>query len=334
MLNNQENKNVLITGAAGFIGMHVSIGFLKKGYNVIGLDNMNSYYSVNLKNDRIDNIENCANSLKCDFIFLREDLNSNVWNDLNNMNIDTVIHLAAQAGVRYSIENPNAYLESNILGFQKVLEFVNNNAIDTFLYASSSSVYGKDSLQPFNESAKCASPESYYAATKKTNELMAYSYWKTKYVKSIGLRFFTVYGSWGRPDMAPMLFAKAALNNEKIKVFNHGVQKRDFTHIDDIVNSILLLTKCFSEKIHKAEIVNIGNGSPTNLLDFIESIEKSIGLNLQKEFVDAQLGDVAETYADDTKLNLLIGDRSKTILDDGIIEFINWFKSYYEDINH
>lgn len=327
-------KNILITGAAGFIGMHTCIKFLNEGYHVIGLDNINNYYSTKLKNDRIKNILNESKLLKNNFTFLEEDLNSTVWSDLNKMNIDIVIHLAAQAGVRYSIENPNAYLESNILGFQKVLEFVTNNSIDNFLYASSSSVYGKDSSQPFNELAECSSPESYYAATKRANELMAYSYWKTKGVKSLGLRFFTVYGSWGRPDMAPMIFAKAAFENQLIKVFNHGIQKRDFTHVNDIVNSILSLSECFNKKIDTAEIVNIGNGAPTNLLDFINIIEAKTGMKLQKEFIDAQLGDVAETFADDTKLNTLIGIRPKTDLNKGIDEFINWYKLYYENFNN
>ena len=327
-------KNILITGAAGFIGMHTCIKFLNEGYHVIGLDNINNYYSTKLKNDRIKNILNESKLLKNNFTFLEEDLNSTVWSDLNKMNIDIVIHLAAQAGVRYSIENPNAYLESNILGFQKVLEFVTNNSIDNFLYASSSSVYGKDSCQPFNELAECSSPESYYAATKRANELMAYSYWKTKGVKSLGLRFFTVYGPWGRPDMAPMIFAKAAFENQLIKVFNHGVQKRDFTHVNDIVNSILSLSECFNKKIDTAEIVNIGNGAPTNLLDFINIIEVKTGMKLQKEFIDAQLGDVAETFADDTKLNTLIGIRPKTDLNKGIDEFINWYKLYYENFNN
>ena len=329
-----KDQTILITGVAGFIGMHTAIKYLEEGYDVIGIDNINDYYSISLKEDRINNIKDYANSLTTTFEFIKADLNSDIWNTLNGKSITIFIHLAAQAGVRYSIENPNAYLESNILGFQKVLEFVSTNSIEVFLYASSSSVYGKDSLQPFNESSDCSSPESYYAATKKTNELMAYAYWKTKGVKSIGLRLFTVYGSWGRPDMAPMLFANAAVKSKKIQVFNYGDQKRDFTHIKDVVNCIFLLSECFSEKIGKAEIVNIGNGSPTNLLDFIKTIEKSIGIKLLKEFVDSQLGDVAETYADDTKLNLLIGDRNKTSLDHGVVEFINWFKSYYEYTNH
>lgn len=327
-------RNILVTGAAGFIGMHTCILFLKKGYNVIGLDNINDYYSTKLKNDRLKNIIHYSESLNNDFVFFKEDLNSDVWSKLSKREIHVVIHLAAQAGVRYSIKNPNAYLESNILGFQKVLEFVSDNSIDTFLYASSSSVYGKDSLQPFKESALCSSPESYYAATKKANELMAHSYWKTKGLKSLGLRFFTVYGSWGRPDMAPMLFAKSAFDNQKIKVFNHGIQKRDFTHVSDIVNSLFMCFECFSEKIHASEIVNIGNGAPTNLLDFINILEAKIGLKLEKEFLPAQLGDVEETYADTTKLSELIGLQSKIKLDEGIYEFISWYKSYYESFNN
>ena len=325
---------ILITGSAGFIGMHTSIKFLELGYNVIGIDNLNNYYSVELKKDRILRINEKANNCGSTFKFYEKDLNSDIWSELIKENIHSVIHLAAQAGVRYSIENPSAYLESNILGFQKVLEFVVNKSIDVFLYASSSSVYGKNSTQPFSESSECSSPESYYAATKRSNELMAYSYWKTKGLKSIGLRFFTVYGSWGRPDMAPMLFAKAALNNETIKVFNHGNQKRDFTHVNDIVNAIFSLTNCFKIKIKEAELVNIGNGSPTNLLEFIREIEDSFGVKLKKEFVDEQLGDVAETFADDTKLKLLIGESTKTSLTNGVNEFINWYKNYNENFNN
>lgn len=330
----KKDKTILITGVAGFIGMHSAIRYLKEGFNVIGIDNINNYYSIKLKKDRINNIIQSSNNLKNTFEFIRADLNSDVWIDLSKKNIDIVLHLAAQAGVRYSIENPTAYLESNILGFQKVLDFVTSNSINKFLYASSSSVYGKDSPQPFNESSVCSSPESYYAATKRSNELMAYTYWKTRGLKSLGMRFFTVYGSWGRPDMAPMLFANAASNNEKIQVFNHGNQKRDFTHVSDIIDSVFLLSNCFNEKINKAELVNIGNGRPTKLLDFISTLEKQISLKLRKDFIDAQLGDVEETYADDTKLKLLIGERPKKGLDEGIFEFLKWYKEYYENFTN
>lgn len=329
----KKSSTILITGVAGFIGMHSAKKFLEEGFNVIGIDNLNDYYSTKLKNDRIEDILNFSKNLKNTFKFIKADLNSNIWNDLENNSIDIVLHMAAQAGVRYSIENPNIYLQSNILGFQKVLDFVSNNSIKNFLYASSSSVYGKYSAQPFNESSDCSFPESYYAATKRANELMAHAYWKTKGLKSLGMRFFTVYGSWGRPDMAPMLFASAAYENKTIKVFNYGNQKRDFTHISDITNSIFLLSSCFGKKIKNAEIVNIGNGSPINLLDFISTIEKRINKKIDKEFIEAQLGDVEETYADDTKLKTLIGETSKINLTVGISEFLKWYNKYYENIN-
>ena len=329
----KKSSTILITGVAGFIGMHSAKKFLEEGFNVIGIDNLNDYYSTKLKNDRIEDILNFSKNLKNTFKFIKADLNSNIWNDLENNSIDIVLHMAAQAGVRYSIENPNIYLQSNILGFQKVLDFVSNNSIKNFLYASSSSVYGKYSAQPFNESSDCSFPESYYAATKRANELMAHAYWKTKGLKSLGMRFFTVYGSWGRPDMAPMLFANAAYENKTIKVFNYGNQKRDFTHISDVTNSIFLLSSCFGKKIKNAEIVNIGNGSPVNLLDFISTIEKRINKKIDKEFIEAQLGDVEETYADDTKLKTLIGESSKINLTVGISEFLKWYNKYYENIN-
>ena len=207
---------VLITGAAGFIGMHTSIRFLKEGWDVIGIDNLNNYYSVSLKKDRLKQIKLSSDKFDKEFLFYQEDLNSDIWDEFDNFKIDSLVHLAAQAGVRYSIENPKAYLESNILGFQKVIEFILKNKIYPFLYASSSSVYGKNSKQPFNENEPCNSPESYYAATKRANELMAHSYSKTHNLKSIGLRFFTVYGPWGRPDMAPMLFAHTQNTSEVI----------------------------------------------------------------------------------------------------------------------
>ena len=259
---------VLITGAAGFIGMHTAIRFLKEGWDVTGLDNMNDYYSVQMKEDRLKEIMSVAVAMNRNFSFFREDLNSDIWHDFQHIHFDALIHLAAQAGVRYSIENPMVYLESNVIGFQKVLDFVSLKKIEKFAYASSSSVYGKDSPQPFLESHPCNSPESYYAATKKANELMAFSYFKTNNVSSIGLRFFTVYGPWGRPDMAPMLFANAVINRNPITVFNHGNQKRDFTFIDDIVDGIYSLMKL--NKFPKDSLImNIGNGSPVELMEFI-----------------------------------------------------------------
>ena len=320
---------VLITGAAGFIGMHTSIRFLREGWDVIGLDNMNDYYSVALKRDRLAEIKAVATNVDLCFDMFEADLNSNVWEELKLFEYQAIIHLAAQAGVRYSIENPRAYLASNILGFQSVLEFVSRKRVERFLYASSSSVYGKNSPQPFSETAACDSPESYYASTKKANELMAKSYSHTEGLSSIGLRFFTVYGPWGRPDMAPMLFTKAAYNDEPIKVFNFGKQRRDFTYIDDIVDGILSLV-LLSKFPSNAEVCNIGNGAPVGLLEFIEQIETKTNLKLQKEYVHAQKGDVSQTYADTTKLFNMTGYIPKTPLEAGIEKFISWFKEYYK----
>ena len=317
---------VLITGAAGFIGMHTCIRFLKDGWDVVGLDNMNDYYSVNLKKDRLREIQN--HSFSGSFTMHRKDLNSNIWESLSMLRFDAVVHLAAQAGVRYSLENPRAYLESNILGFHNVMEFVSKNKIQKFIYASSSSVYGKSVQQPFTETQDCSFPESYYAATKKSNELMAQSYYKTMGVSSLGLRFFTVYGPWGRPDMAPMLFTKAAFKNQSVSVFNHGNQKRDFTYVGDIVEGLIRLISVI-DIINGAEICNIGNGSPIHLLDFIKEIESLTGRFLTKRFVQAQKGDVEITYANTKKLEELSGYSPKVSLKEGMTEFINWYKDYY-----
>jgi UDP-glucuronate 4-epimerase len=323
---------VLITGAAGFIGMHTSIRFLKEGWDVDGLDNMNYYYSVDLKKKRVDEIMSVAKESNNAFHLFEEDLNSNIWNELSTIEYDAVVHLAAQAGVRYSIENPRVYLESNVLGFQNVIEFVDRKSINRFVYASSSSVYGKSSVQPFSESEPCNKPESYYAATKKSNELMAHSYYRTKGINSIGLRFFTVYGPWGRPDMAPFLFANAAFKEEGIKVFNHGNQKRDFTFISDIVEGVYLSIKNF-DKVREAEIFNIGYGAPTSLMDFIAEIEATTGKKLQKSYVEAQLGDVEVTYANTHKFKSAFGYSPEVGLTEGVSKFIDWLKSYNENTN-
>ncbi len=319
---------VLITGAAGFIGMHTSIRFLKSGWEVIGVDNMNDYYSVDLKRDRVTEINNVAENFSNGFSLFQVNLNSDIWERLSEYSIDAVIHLAAQAGVRYSIENPRVYLESNILGFQSVIEFVERHSINRFVYASSSSVYGKSSVQPFTETESCNQPESYYAATKKSNELMAQSYFKTKGLSSIGLRFFTVYGPWGRPDMAPFLFANAAFKNQTIKVFNHGQQKRDFTYIDDIVEGLFLSVENF-HIVKGAEIFNLGFGSPVGLMEFITEIESATNKELIKYFVDAQLGDVEMTYANTKKFASTFNYSPKVGIAEGVSRFINWYKSYY-----
>lgn len=318
---------VLITGAAGFIGMHTSIRFLRDGWEVVGLDNFNDYYSITLKRDRVNEIERIASKLGQTFSMFEYDLNSEVWNEFKSFAFQAIVHLAAQAGVRYSIDNPNAYLESNVYGFQKVLDYVKETQVKRFVYASSSSVYGKDSKQPFNENQACNNPESHYAATKKMNEHMAKSYFNTHNISSIGLRFFTVYGPWGRPDMAPMLFTKAAYDNETVKVYNYGNQSRDFTYIDDIVEGIISLIT-MAEFPNSAEVCNIGNGSPVGLMNFMEQIEANTSLILKKDFVDAQKGDVAQTYADTTKLFNLTGYKPRTSLETGIEKFINWYKEY------
>lgn len=322
---------VLITGAAGFIGMHTSIRFLREGWDVVGLDNLNSYYSVTLKRDRLKEITLTAKDLGSRFDMFEEDLNSEIWKRLESFVFDAIIHLAAQAGVRYSIKNPRAYLESNILGFQSVLEFVTKTRVKRFLYASSSSVYGKNSSQPFSEKAACDSPESYYASTKRSNELMAMSYYKTEGISSIGLRFFTVYGPWGRPDMAPMLFAKAGIANQTIKVFNHGKQQRDFTYIEDIVEGIYLLST-MKDFPNQSLVCNIGNGSPVGLIDFISILEKSLDSQLRKELVDAQKGDVESTYADTSLLESMVKYKAKVGLDVGIPLFMAWYKEYFHNL--
>ncbi|MDA8824368.1 NAD-dependent epimerase/dehydratase family protein [Schleiferiaceae bacterium] len=319
---------VLITGAAGFIGMHTCIKFLNKGWDVIGLDNFNDYYDVSLKRDRCKEVINAATRLGLTFTMFEADLNSKVWKELKTFDFEAVVHLAAQAGVRYSINNPRAYLESNILGFQSVLEFVAQTSQEKFLYASSSSVYGKNSSQPFSERSACDSPESYYASTKRSNELMAKSYFHTEGVKSIGLRFFTVYGPWGRPDMAPMLFARAGLSNQPIKVYNYGRQERDFTYVDDIVEGIYLLA-AMKNFPNDSIVCNIGKGAPVSLMGFISVLEKSIGREFEKEFVSAQKGDVESTFADTTLLESMVNYKAKTGLDRGIPLFMDWFNKYY-----
>jgi UDP-glucuronate 4-epimerase len=321
-----KSKYVFITGVAGFIGMHLANFFLKEGYNVLGIDNENDYYDVNLKLRRLDQLKS---SKKATFLYFKGDLlDDNLWTKVSQYEIISVFHLAAQAGVRYSITNPWAYLQSNVLGFQKVLDFINSNSINSFYYASSSSVYGNIDTVPFKESFNCNKPESYYAATKITNEMMCHAYEKTHNLKSVGLRFFTVYGPWGRPDMAPFLFVESAINKKSINVFNYGNQKRDFTYIDDIVLSIFLLFKN-EDLIKNSTILNIGNGSPSNLEDFLNIIERETGSLLDKKYIKAQKGDVAITYADTSKLESIINFKPNTSLESGIKSFVNWYRKFY-----
>jgi UDP-glucuronate 4-epimerase len=329
---------ILVTGAAGFIGFHLCDKLLKLGYNVVGLDNINDYYTPQLKHDRLKELGITAvNSEQTtyisntnSFVFIKGDLEDiSLWDEsVKSLEITHIIHLAAQAGVRYSIENPRTYISSNISGFINVLEFCRQNTINHLIYASSSSVYGMNSNQPFSESERCDKPVSLYAATKRANEMMAFTYSHLYGINSMGLRFFTVYGPWGRPDMAPMLFTNAAYTNKPIKVFNHGNQSRDFTYIDDIINGIVSVFNKKEEVVVGATVCNIGNGSPVDLMEFIGAIEKETGVVLEKEFVDAQPGDVAITFADTSKLSTEVNYNPSVNISQGVKCFIEWYKKY------
>ena len=310
--------------------MHSAIRFLNEGWRVVGLDNMNDYYSPNLKRDRLIQIQSVQENSPGEFVFHEEDLNQGFLSEVDAKNFDLCLHLAAQAGVRYSLVNPRAYLEANVMGFQEVLEFSSRNPSMRLFYASSSSVYGQSKVTPFTEDAETSTPESFYAATKKANELMAHAYFKTHQRHSVGLRFFTVYGPWGRPDMAPMLFASAAIKREQIRVFNFGKQKRDFTYISDIVESIYRLATS-SRELTGAQIFNIGRGHPTQLLDFIQSLEKGLNRTMEKELVPAQRGDVSSTHASCAALQDIIDYVPVVELDDGIGEFCKWYLKYCPD---
>ena len=319
---------ILVTGAAGFIGFHLCKKLINEGHTVIGVDNINDYYDPALKIARLKELGVTAQlSSEFDvfdqtsngFIFIKASIEEDkLWEFLSsNYKIASIIHLAAQAGVRYSLENPKTYIKSNIDGFLNVLEFCRNQNISDLIYASSSSVYGMESKQPFSENENCNKPVSLYAATKRTNELMAYTYHHLFGIESIGLRFFTVYGPWGRPDMAPFIFTKAAFEGTEIKVFNQGNQKRDFTYIDDIVNGIIQIYDQRT-KIEGAEVCNIGQGKPQGLGEFISQIEKSTDKELAKKYVEAQPGDVKITYADTNKLSNKFSYIPKVPLREGI----------------
>ncbi|WP_192085435.1 NAD-dependent epimerase/dehydratase family protein [Algoriphagus sp. Y33] len=331
---------ILVTGAAGFIGFHLTGELLKQGYDVVGVDNLNDYYDPTLKLSRLNQLGIEANlSLNFDvlksttnnFTFIKANIEEDLlWDKLDkDFKVTAIIHLAAQAGVRYSLENPKAYIKSNIEGFLNVLEFCRNKSIDKLIYASSSSVYGMESKQPFSEEESCNKPVSLYAATKRSNELMAYTYHHLFNINSVGLRFFTVYGPWGRPDMAPFIFTKAAFEGSEIRVFNQGNQKRDFTYIDDIIAGIIQIFEQ-REKIDGAEVCNIGQGKPLGLGDFISQIEDSTGMVLSKKFVEAQPGDVQITYADTDNLRNKFSYVPKVILKEGIGNFVKWYVEYYK----
>ena len=324
-----KTKKILVTGAAGFIGFHLSKKLLSEGVRVVGFDNINDYYDVNLKYARLEILKGFQN-----FTFVKGNLADKTAIDklFEENKFDIVVNLAAQAGVRYSIDNPQAYMESNVTGFFNILEACRHNPVEHLLYASSSSVYGNQQKTPFSTDDDVSKPISLYAATKKTNELMAYTYSHLYGIPSTGLRFFTVYGPFGRPDMAYFSFADKIMNGEKIKIFNNGDMYRDFTYIDDIVKGIenmLCNPPEADENGDRATVYNIGNNSPEKLMYFIETLEKALGKTAEKEFLPMQPGDVYQTYADVTPLVEKFGFKPSTSIEDGLAKFVQWYKSYY-----
>lgn len=330
---------ILVTGAAGFIGFHTVNQFIHQGHEVVGLDNINDYYSPQLKYQRLkeagietDAVKwyNPVISIKnASYSFVRMNLEDKqqLFNLFQQENFDFVINLAAQAGVRYSIENPDVYIQSNTVGFHYLLEACRYYPIKHLVHASSSSVYGTNAKIPFSEDDKADTPVSLYAATKKSNELMAHSYSHLYHIPITCLRFFTVYGPWGRPDMAPMLFVKAIIENKPINVFNNGEMSRDFTYVGDIVQGIYLASMKVESNYN---VLNIGNGSPVNLMRFIEVLEDKINQKAIKNFMPMQAGDVKATWANIDKLSTIYKYKPRVNIEEGIGEFVKWAKAYPE----
>ena len=332
--------NVLVTGCAGFIGFFASQKLLARGDRVVGIDNLNDYYDVRLKKDRLLQLQG-----RQDFRFEQIDVGVNgaITQLFEHERFDAVLHLAAQAGVRYSLVNPAAYTHSNLIGFANVLEACRHNGVKHLVYASTSSVYGGNRKLPFAETDAVDHPVSFYAATKKANELMAHSYSHLFGLPTTGLRYFTVYGPWGRPDMSPMLFARAIMEGRPIEVFNHGDMTRDFTYIDDIVEgTIRVLDRpavpdpAFDSRSPDAAtsdapwcVFNIGNHRSVNLLTYIEMLERMLGKSTEKIMRPMQDGDVKDTYADTTRLQAATGFAPSTTLEEGLARFAAWFRSYY-----
>ena len=339
--------NILVTGAAGFIGYHTAQSLLDKGHSVWGLDNINDYYDPQLKFDRLNELGISATEAKefgkevesqtytGQFYFVRAHLEDTEFiNSLfEQQSFDVVCHLAAQAGVRYSLENPRAYVDSNIMGFFNILENCKQHGVDHLVYASSSSVYGNNEEIPFRTSDQVDHPISLYAATKKSNELMAHTYSHLYALPTTGLRFFTVYGPWGRPDMALYLFTDAITKGKAIKVFNYGEMERDFTYIDDIVDGVVHVIESDSSVRKTPEsaykLYNIGNNKSVKLTDFIEAIESNLGVVAAKELMPIQPGDVERTWANVDDLIADYNYAPSTPIEDGVKAFVNWFKSYY-----
>jgi UDP-glucuronate 4-epimerase len=323
---------ILVTGAAGFIGFHVSLHLLRQGRNVVGVDNLNTYYDVSLKQGRLRELDQFSG-----FKFIKTDIADRVameklWQDEGPFM--EVIHLAAQAGVRYSLINPYEYVTSNCLGHLTILEMCRHTpGFRHLVYASSSSVYGRNEKLPYSVKDNVDQPISLYAATKRSDELFSHAYSHLYRIPQTGLRFFTVYGPWGRPDMAPFLFTKAILEGKKIQAFNHGQMKRDFTYIDDIVSGVIAtLGKSPEDRAGEVphRVLNIGNNRSENLMDFIHVLEKSIGRPAEIDFTDIQPGDVKETYADIAETTEITGFKPTTSIEEGIPRFIAWYKDYYK----
>ncbi|MFT3738651.1 MAG: NAD-dependent epimerase/dehydratase family protein [Breznakibacter sp.] len=335
---------ILITGCAGFIGFHLTKRLLAEGHTIVGIDNLNNYYSPALKMARLHQIGidasrtdyNSTNYIKnSEFTFIRANIESNELykNYLDHEHFDLICHLAAQAGVRHSIDNPQQYISSNIQGFFNILEYCRRNPVQKLVFASSSSVYGKNDRIPYSESDATETPVSLYAATKKSNELFAHSYSGLFGINATGLRFFTVYGPWGRPDMAPFIFTKSILEDEPIKVFNRGNMSRDFTYIDDVVEGIcqVLLNAPKTGKEENYRIYNVGCSAPVNLNHFIRTIERLSGKIARRIDLPMQPGDVKATWADISLLQCHYGYAPKTPIEKGLKEFINWYGEYYAE---
>ena len=330
----------LVTGAAGFIGFHVSKRLLNDGHQVVGIDNINDYYDVKLKKSRLEKLESPS------FTFYKLDLadRDGMAKLFETEQFERVIHLAAQAGVRYSLENPYAYADSNLTGYLNILEGCRHNKVQHLLYASSSSVYGLNRKMPFSTDDSVDHPVSLYAATKKANELMAHTYSHLYSIPTTGLRFFTVYGPWGRPDMALFKFTKAMLEGKSIDVYNYGKMKRDFTYIDDIVEAIVRIQDVIPQPDPEwtveegspatssapYRVYNIGNSSPVELMDYINALEQALGLEAKKNMMPIQPGDVLNTSAETQALYKTIGFKPETPVQQGVKNFVDWYKEYYQ----
>ncbi|MCC5908053.1 MAG: NAD-dependent epimerase [Balneolaceae bacterium] len=345
---------IFITGTAGFIGFHLAQRLLAEGHKVVGLDNINDYYDVNLKLDRLREA-GITEVIENDFVvsrrdsayrFMKADLQNRkvIGNLFEKEKFDVVINLAAQAGVRYSLKNPYSYIDSNINGFLNVLEGCRNSGVKHLIYASSSSVYGANTKMPFHTDDRVDHPVSLYAASKKSNELMAYTYSHLYSLPTTGLRFFTVYGPWGRPDMALYIFTKAITEGKTIDIYNYGDMERDFTYVDDIVEGVVRLLDKAPGNVEAedqsknqnestaphSQLFNIGHGSPVKLMDFIEEIEKNLGVNASKNLMEIQPGDVPKTWADVENLYELTDFRPKVSVKEGVKKFVDWYQQYHD----